>query len=853
MDDFELERPELPGTLISLEFGPGGRIVQLWASDPTLPEESDEFQFVLGPVSFGEEFSEDYFPGTILLGARTTPDEPWIVSRNTSAQHVDTEGDGRVRFEYEFPLLPEIRATGTFYEQAGTVPQVCWDLRIANRGRVAIEIGELAFPFALYNFMQGANRDEKSGRNPYQDRVYIHKFMGGAGSYLHAARMNNDAPGLLVFPGDATSWEMYTHVPRTLTSSYHWEGIPVVYVYSRASIEREGWSAAGQHTSLILEPGDSKLVQTRMVPTSPNMGDAVFHTLAACGRPAMRVLPAAVTPVNVGVAVEVGGVKLTRFFLSREAEIETDADDTGGFAFVRPKEPGPLRVSFEDVKGELSHASLLFTEPIDQLIRKRAQWITDHQIHDQVGHSLDQAVLLTNIRNGERLLHPDYYTVPFAIESGLADAMFLAEKNALMPDVAQIAQLDRFIFDFLRDDLQNPGDGSVGCLFADFRSVALNFSRARIYPLVIGIYEAMYRIAKFYGGTRAPADFYLAEATKTAYQMFQVAIKHESGGMPGYAVMVDLIRGLVDLDQREAAQDLHGLAMNRARDVLRAPVNDPNDLTGDTARFEELFWAARFANDASLEELAIQHAFANRDLGPDWASYASDYRIVHELEGVPTDAIADKGQLMLGGSTVANSVMFFETLRDDYNQMDDTRLRQAFGGMMGVWALVRPDGAASMGYCPDPASKHYGANPITGDIGVPLVSYLKRVRSLVLPSRAYGVFTFGCFFEVTDDGYLVQPWDGVGRRVNMRQVGCDASIDVGRITEVRLDLRKRWIRLIIENSAHVAVKGTLAVKGLWGQVAQSNGERFEAHQGIVQIPFSIEKQAKIELDIRMVG
>ena len=84
MDDIFDDRSELAGTLLTLEFGQGGRIMQLWGADPTMPEESDEFQFILGPVSFGEEFSEDYYPGTILLGARTTPEEPWIVSRSSN-------------------------------------------------------------------------------------------------------------------------------------------------------------------------------------------------------------------------------------------------------------------------------------------------------------------------------------------------------------------------------------------------------------------------------------------------------------------------------------------------------------------------------------------------------------------------------------------------------------------------------------------------------------------------------------------------------------------------------------------------------------------------------------------------
>src|SRR3954462_5859693 len=97
MEEFG-DRPDLNGTLISMEFGLGGRIQQLWAADPGLPEEGEELQFVLGPVSFGEEFSEDYFPGTILIGARQNPGEPWMLSRNADAEAVEDDSFTSVKF-----------------------------------------------------------------------------------------------------------------------------------------------------------------------------------------------------------------------------------------------------------------------------------------------------------------------------------------------------------------------------------------------------------------------------------------------------------------------------------------------------------------------------------------------------------------------------------------------------------------------------------------------------------------------------------------------------------------------------------------------------------------------------------
>ena len=848
MDEFGLDRPEITGTLLSLEFGPGGRIFQLWASDPTMPESSDEFQFVLGPVSFGEEFSEDYFPGTILLGARMQPDEPWIVSRNSNSELNDSDDDiGVVKFDYEFGLLPEIRASGKFYEIQTPVPQICWDVAISNRGRSSIEIGELAFPFAFYNFFQGAMHDEKTGRNPYQDRVHIHKFIGGSASYLHAVRMNNEPPGLLIFPGDDTQWEMHAHVPRSLNSAFHWEGIPVVYVYSRATIEREGWAShPGEHTSLILEPGDSKVVQTRMISTSPLLGDSVYQTLSACGRPVMRALPGAVVPAEVGIGIEVGGVTPKNFFVNKNAEIESDTDETGGFCYVKPHAPGPVRLTIEGTNGTRSHAHLLFTEPIETLIRKRAAWIIENQYKLPTGASIDHAILPANIRSHELVSDVHSFSTPFAIDASLADTLFLAEKNSIYPDLKQIQVLESIIDNFILDDLQNPADGSVGSVFADFDSVALQYSRAKNYPPVINLFHAMYRIAKRYGCCQTPAENYLDRAIQTTIAFSRVSGSVATGGMPTFRGLIDLRNELAALERNDDASLVHFVLSDRARVAVRQPIQSAEDIIGDFARFEELYWSANLLGETGVERVALDHCAASRDLGPSWWSYSSDYRILQDEEFFPAGT-GDKGQLMLGGSTAANSMLFMQSLGDDFEAVDDIRMRMAFGGLMAPWALVRPDGAASMGYCPDPASKHFGANPFTGDIGISLFHYLRAVHSVVLPSRTLGVFTFGCQFEVADQSYKVKPWDGVSQRISLRQIDFDAQLDVGKIVLLQLDIRKRWLKVTIENPTEFQVDSTLMVRGLWGKNLTTNGDTISSESGTFRIPLKLAPKETLEL------
>jgi len=136
--------------------------------------------------------------------------------------------------------------------------------------------------------------------------------------------------------------------------------------------------------------------------------------------------------------------------------------------------------------------------------------------------------------------------------------------------------------------------------------------------------------------------------------------------------------------------------------------------------------------------------------------------------------------------------------------------------MIGPWALVRNDGAASMCYCPDFSSKHQGYNPVTGASGLGYFHYLRCAGAFVLPNRSLGTYTFGCHYEFENNQHVIRPWDGVGRRVVLRQIGAEFSVSFGRIVLVTLDARKRYAEITIENPSDKVMRSELTVKGLWG-------------------------------------
>lgn len=852
MDFLDNDRMELSGNLITMEFGAGGRILELWASDPALPDEGEDFQFCLPPLFVGDESSENYLPGTVLIGARTDPKDPWILSRNQTARSPnsdfdDDEGDlfiprDKVEFEYDLPLLPELQATGRFFEIAGPVPQICWDLTIKNVGKKAVEIGELGFPLALNNFYDGFGWSDEQLSKLWNSRLYIHKYIGGAASWVFAQRMTSEPPGLLIMPGENTGWEFFSHIPSSLNTPHQWEGIPVVYVFSRATVEREGWKNwTNDHTSLILEPGDSRTFQMRFVPAERDKDDNLASTLVSCGRPAVRLLPSAVAPIDVGIAVEVQGTGVRRFFCSKDALVEVDSDEDSGFCFIKPKTPGPVRVSFEDTKGRLSHVHLMFTEPLEVLIRKRAAWMVENQVHRDHDSMLFHGILLADCLRSERVVDPQEYEGASGVECSLADALFLAEKNSIYPERGEIEVLDDYIADFLRDDLQNPGDFSVGCALQD-GSTASYVGRPLTYPSVFNFYHAMYKIAATYGETREVPATYLRWSANTAIALFKFGWRHyvRTVGLPGYARIHEI---LVDLQKEGLYEELNilrPLVAEKSQEMVKQQFPYAGESVLDTSGFEEVFAAGlREQDDAHLER-TLRCAFAARSLAPSWWWYGSDKRSWDGADSTPLKALIDRGEACLAHTTIPNSSMFFQQLDRDYAAIPEAYMRLAFGGMMGPWALIRSDGASSMCYTPDLASKHHGYSNFTGASGLGYFHYLRTAGSYVLPSHAQGVFTFGCHFETTDGAHRVTPWDGVGQRIILRQINAEFELAFGQIRHVVLDTRKRWAEFHIQNSCDKEVRTRIRVRGLWGRVLKLDSKPYIATDGQVSLPLTLK-------------
>ncbi|MFN7171990.1 MAG: DUF5695 domain-containing protein [Fimbriimonadaceae bacterium] len=843
MDDFFSDGSSLSGAFMNIDFGPGGKMANLWVRDPTEPEGGMEYPFILQKLSFGEEFAEDYHPGTVLLGARTSPDSPWVLSRNKEAETLDSFTSESVGFRYDFPLLPEIEVIGNFYDVAEPEPHIVWDLELTNKGKQTIELGELAFPMAFNNLYESFGRDVEELEH-WADRVHLHPFVGGAASYLLAQRFVGRPPSLLITPGDGTAWDCIAHVPASLRTTYLWPGIPVIYVHSRAASEREEWAASfGSPSSVIMEAGDTKLYQMRFMAADRDRFDGVSSMLASMRKPVFRLMPAAVAPRQVGIHLDMAGATPIQFLAPENTEIEAEADQEGGYCFVRPNRSGPLRLSVEDDRGRLSRVQLFFTEPIEDLILARASWIMEHQVHREFGTSLHEAVCVANSETGVAMAHPDAYGSSFVLQSGLADTLFLAAKNSVYPNRQQIEQLERTVQHFILDDVQNPGSGAIGNALQDDQSVSVQYHASTNYPILVEVYRSLSEIASVAGDTQRTSQEYLLRAWQTAMAFLRQAksFLEPRQGVMGAGCFYGLIKDLEKAGLDEQAQQLKKGWLKRAKSLLDYKTPLGSTERWQAAGIDETFTLAMLENDKEAMEELLRCALSFRSLAPSWWWYGSDKYSVTEVDGSPHPIFADAGENCHAPPGVINSLLLLSQLRNDYTDLPEAYARLCFGGMLGAWALVRPDGSASNSFCPDPASQHFGMHPFTGNLGISLSWYIRNVSAMVLSARSFGTYVFGCNFQDEGSSYVVQPWDGVGRRIWLRQIGFDVELGFGCIRELKLDTRKRFAQLSVFNPSDRDVETTVEIEGLWGQRAEVGGRNAEVHDGVLKARIVLPK------------
>ena len=780
MDEFSLEWPELHGGAMHFEFGETGRITQMWVMDMDAPD-GEEIEFVAPRIQMGEETTEDFFPGTILISARTDPEEPWIGSRNQSAERLEHEEEG-IAFDYEFPFLDDLRVVGTYRYVAEPVPHVTWDIEIRNRSRQSVEIGELGFPMGFNNVLEVNGRDERAIEDLYDHRVHLHLNIARAGSYLHAARVSGEGVGILVMPGEGTEWEFANSVPASLHSPYRWPGIPISYVHSRATVEREEWPEwFNGHSTFVLEPGDVRKVQIIFAPVGRPAEEELPKVISQLGKPAVKIFPGAIIPVDIPVGIEVAGPTPTEFHVIPEFELETDADENGGFCLAKPEVAGPFTVRWTDVQGQTTDLHLLAISPVAELLDRRARYIVEKQV-------IAEGLYAGAITSCDNRPEPDdnewLIAQPNAMEFGLSEALFLAAKNLRRPNQKELDVLADYA-KFLRQHVVHPATFDVGTDLGEKRTPALRRYAGLPYLYAHAVFARLARLVD--AGLMADAGF--STAADRILNAFYMLPEYYSMHGSGHFAFLLLADGELTTEKE------------------------------DLPEWSADFWAERAERDyrdhqftrAAKNRRAL---FAGRSSAPHWWTFGSDLRFSHPK--VPHPALTDTAVMSHGPSAPAALYALRDLLDKEPLGDYEMAMRTAVGGYLAPFAYIRGDGAASMGFTADPASAQYGMSTTGGDLGVALTLALEAgVTGGYLRGGSSG-FTIGCQIENDDSSFRLRPYD-VAQAVRVPALGFLVTTTAGAIeyVDIQADLRRAEIHLA--NRGDLKLNALVTVSGLWGE------------------------------------
>jgi hypothetical protein len=842
VDDFEFgfEATEISVTGMSLSFASSGRLAGLWVSDPNDPMGANQ-QFVSSPVPVGDESSDEYLPGTILLGIRTDPEDHWIVSRNTEAEIQVDENVAEI--EYVFTLLPEVKVTGKFYEKPDQPGVIAWDITIKNKSKQSIEVGELGFPFALNSVTEGFPISDDGMNSMLTERLLLQKHVGGAGSFIAARKLCGEPPGLLILPGQDSPWEFIHSAPLSLRASPGWSGLPIAYIHSKATIDREDWGEwLYGHSSIVFEPKEERTYQVLFAPMTGRHGFDVALALSEYGIPVFRPYPGAVVPIDMPFQVELGGMRPANISIDSDGvETESETDEFGGGCLIRASQTGEFRLIVEDMQERESWCNLLVIPALDELIQARANWIINQQVATEGNYQY--GIIPADNLTGESIEAP--FDTPWGISSSLADATFLAEKNRIYYDPGEVHALNEYTENFILKRFHKPGQNTFAAFCPAWPdSVAMDASRAQVYVHAINFYLSMSELSKQWGSGLL--------RSRIAYR----------------GLAESLIEGLLKYADREgfSSQALTGVSALYQFDLWK------KYRQRFLERFRLPFWSGRLFSTGSLEEISIlaedsenvaalcsveQLLLTHKCPAPNWWAYGNEPRpaIDHELNPF----MSDFGEMSCSPSTVMNSVAMTNWLRRDYTRLDEPGVRLSFAGMLAPWALVRSDGAAAIGFCPDQGSSHRGMSNFTGDVGFALADYLRHATSYLLSSADKGFVCFGATYDrYPKDGKTIlriEPKDGVGRRFIARHLNLIVEVEGAKIETLEFDINLKWLSLSLDNpTSYQSTIAKVSISGLWGTDFEVTGAKSVDSMSpdlVINVGIEPAKLAQVEVAVRV--
>jgi len=639
-----------------------------------------------------------------------------------------------------------------------------WQVSVRNATDGPLEVGEVSFPLPF-----NACFDARDMRAMYEERVTVHPFVAGHGSYVLVQALCGRAPFLVVMPEGDTPLEAMARDQSDALELARFLGGGVLRVYAHSAASRAvlGWHEwFNGHTKFRLGPGERRVFSfaLRWVGSYAELDEVLVRH----GVGALTVIPAPVVPANATARVAVRSRRAVRRVRCPGARVRA----LGGQRYaVRFATPGTYtaRVEFDDGRWTAVHFRAI--EPVEALIRKRAAFIARKQQVTDADDPRSGAFLMWDCEDEAlvREARAAFY-VGGSDDLGFADPLYLAAKNAALPDEKERRALARYVEQFLHGKLQRPDDFGVVLWYGDAvwrHYKGSDVCRSFNYPHVFNLYHALYRAAKEFGPDGGlGARELLVRAWRTAMAMYthdMIAGDAVTMGNMGQSALLGLLGSLDEEGLTKERAALRRQMRRSARHYARVRYPYGSEFSFDTTGYETVyFFRKAVGKDEALAAETLAVALATRHHAPAWYLAGNDVRSgfgngkSHPLE----DEIEFSYMASLNGLVV----------QDAYEATgDEALLRSAYASALGVWSVVRGDGAGRYLYTWEPARMLF--DPWSSETGLALFGALEQQRAYVVENADFGLVGYGCEVRRVRGGVEVVPLDGLRRHVVWRARG----------------------------------------------------------------------------------
>ena len=501
---------------------------------------------------------------------------------------------------------------------------VHWSIEVVNNSKFPIEIGDLGIAFPW----QGGG-----GENPtriYERSFSKHSFISGDASFLYFTRNNGEAPYFLVTVDPGTKLEYFDINPTD--RRYR------VYIYSgkTGTAETRGtWRQ--EHTRGWLQPagtGQNKMTFGLTFHASdsyPQMKKQIFDSRLID----IDVVPGMTLPINqkakfsLKTLCSIDAVEAEFPAQTTVKYIGKKGDNTHIYEVeFRKLGENMLTVKFDG--GRKTYLEFFSCESPETVTKKRSSFLVNTQQFRDPSKWYDGLYGVYDMKNGQLRGpdNPDIYdeVLTYFLASDdpiLGKAPFLASKNVIFPNDAEIASLEYHLKNFVwgkfqRTDKETPfpygvygtpnwfmnRNHDLRVTYTEYRLDRPRLWRTYDYAHMVMLYWHMYQIAKLYPEKSKfmNADQYLevAYGTAKAYFTYPTELLGEyyepfKWGCYNELVIPDLIDELVSKGFPQKAAELRKEWEKKAKYFIyddRYPYRSEYAL--DRTAFESTYFLAKY-------------------------------------------------------------------------------------------------------------------------------------------------------------------------------------------------------------------------------------------------------------------